>query len=367
MGDQHDAGAALAALPRWLPPSEQFVDQVLRRSGYRPVVAVRRGVVHPEAFPQRPLHRLDRLLSPVPAAQERRAVAMALLGLVLAHRARVLHVHFGYEVQGVVGAARRARVPLVLSVHGNDVTSSAARTRLGLRHALQEADAVVVPSGFLAEKAVVAGALPERVRVLPSGVDLEAFPPSPPADGPPTVVFVGRFVEKKGLDVLAAAWPMIHAGRPDARLLLLGEGELDPAALLPDAERWLPQPQRRAEQVRAALTRATVVVTPSRTAADGDSESLLLVNLEAQAVGRPVVSTRHGGIPDAVDDGTTGVLVPEADPAALAEAVLDLLRDPHRARAMGAAGVANARRFDADLTARRIDDLYDELLSADRT
>jgi glycosyltransferase involved in cell wall biosynthesis len=219
---------------------------------------------------------------------------------------------------------------------------------------------VVVPSRFLLERAVEAGARADRVRVLPSGVDRAVFRPAPPSDGQPTAVFVGRFVEKKGLDVLAAAWPAVRAAVPGARLLLLGEG---PLAVLPDAERWVLDPRRRADQVREALQRASVVVTPSRTAADGDSESLLLVNLEAQAVGRPVVSTRHGGIPEAVEEGRSALLVPEADPAALADAVVALLRDPDRAREMGRAGVEVAARFDADLLAARVDALYDELLA----
>lgn len=352
-------------LPSWLPPTEQYVDQLLRRSRFRPVVAVRRGVVHPEAFPQRPLHRLDRVLQLVPGGQERRAVAALLGGLVRCHRARLLHVHFGFEVNGVVGAARFAQVPLVLSVHGNDVTALPSRDRPELRHALAAASAVVVPSPFLAEHAVAAGAVRDRVRVLPSGVDLALFPPAPQHDGPPTVVFVGRFVEKKGVDVLAAAWPRVHTAVPAAQLLLLGEGPLETlvAQAFPDAEHWRPDPSGRVAQVRAALQRATVVVSPSRTATDGDSESLLLVNLEAQASGRPIVTTRHGGIPDAVVEDETALLVPESDAEALADAIIALLRDPHRARTMGAAGPAAAARFEATATSARVDALYDELLS----
>jgi glycosyltransferase involved in cell wall biosynthesis len=355
-------GTVVHYLPRWLPPSEQFVDQVVRRSAYRPVVVARRGLVHPEAFPQRPLHRLDRLLRLAPSSQERRAVAAALRCLLAWHRARVLHVHFGFEVEGVVGAARRAGVPLVVSVHGNDVTAGWSKDRPALRYALEAADAVVVPSAFLADHAVVAGAGRERVHVLPSGVDRSVFTSAPPHDGPPTVVFVGRFVEKKGLDVLARAWPAVRSAVPEARLLLLGDGPLDAMGLIPDAERWVPEPYNRVAQVRRALERASVVVTPSRTAADGDSESLLLVNLEAQAVGRAVVTTRHGGIPDAVEEGRCAELVPEGDDAALAAALVAVLRDPDRAAAMGRAGLEVAARFDADLMSARVDSLYDRLL-----
>jgi glycosyltransferase involved in cell wall biosynthesis len=348
--------SVLHYVPRWLPPSEQFVDQLLRRSAARPVVAVRRGVVSPEAFPQHPLVRLDRVLRPVPASQERRAVALALLAALRATRARLLHVHFGREVEGVVGAARRARVPLVVSVHGSDVTSDASKGSAALRHALSSADAVVVPSPWLGGHARAAGA--REVRVLPSGVDRAFFTPQPWPEGPPTVAFIGRFVEKKGLDVLAAAWPRTTS----ARLLVLGDG---PVAPPPQAEVWRPDPRRRAEQVREVLRQASLVVTPSRTAADGDSESLLLVNLEAQACGRPVLSTRHGGIPSGVSP-ESAVLVPENDAPALASALEELLRAPDRLRAMGSAGPAVAARFDADTCAAGVDALYAELLALRR-
>ncbi|MDX6218093.1 MAG: colanic acid/amylovoran biosynthesis glycosyltransferase [Frankiales bacterium] len=351
--------AVLHYLPRWLPPSEQYVHQLLSRSSYRPVVAVRRGVVRPEAFPQQPLVRLDRLLRFLPAAQERRGVAAALALAVRRYGAGLLHAHFGFELDGVVGGARRAGVPLVVSVHGHDVAAGRARQDQALRHALGSADAVVVPSSFLGGHAIACGAREDRVRVLPSGVDRTVFTPQAWPDGPPTAVFVGRFVEKKGLDVLAAAWPQVLAACPAARLLVLGEGPLSPPS---QAEVWIPDPARRAQQVRAALARGTVVVTPSRTATDGDSESLLLVNLEAQAVGRAVVSTRHGGIPSAVS-ADSALLVGEADPTALAEAVVAVLGDPERARRMGAAGPLVAAAFDADVCAARVDALYAELLS----
>jgi glycosyltransferase involved in cell wall biosynthesis len=344
-------------VPRWLPLSEQYVDQLLRGSVHQPVVAVRRGVLNLGAFPQSRLVRLDRILAPVPRRLQRQATGAALALTLRRHRADLLHVHFGFEVDGVVGAARRAGVPLVVSVHGNDVTSARTDTP-AQRRALSLADAVVVPSAFLAEHAVRRGARPDRIHVVPSGVELSAHPVQPWPSGPPTAVFIGRFVEKKGLDVLAEAWPAVLAQVPEARLLVLGEGPVPPPA---GAERWPPDPSRRLEQVREALGRAAVVVTPSRTAADGDSESLLLVNLEAQASGRAVVTTRHGGIPEFVDE-RTAVLVPEGDAPALAHAVARLLADPATAQEMGRVGPSVAARFSAEAGAAGVDAVYADLL-----
>jgi glycosyltransferase involved in cell wall biosynthesis len=179
------------------------------------------------------------------------------------------------------------------------------------------------------------------------------------------VGFVGRFVEKKGLDVLLAAWPAVRAAVPEACLRLLGYGPLE--AMVRRAgdgvEVVAPCGDAPAAQVRDALRQAAVVVAPSRTAADGDAESLLLVNLEAQATGRPVVTTRHGGIPEFVDDGRTGVLVPEGDAYALAGALVSLLLDAGARARMAEAGPRWAARFDVRTSVAALDGVYDEVMS----
>jgi colanic acid/amylovoran biosynthesis glycosyltransferase len=165
--------------------------------------------------------------------------------------------------------------------------------------------------------------------------------------------------------VLLDAWPAVVAAVPDARLRVLGDGPL--RSLLDAApasvEHVLPDPARRREQVREVLHSACVVTTPSRTAPDGDAESLLLVNVEAMASGRPVVSTRHGGIPEYVDDGVTGLLVPEGDAAALARALVAVLEDGALRERLTGAGLATARRLDVRRCCARVDDLYDALVT----
>ncbi len=111
---------------------------------------------------------------------------------------------------------------------------------------------------------------------------------------------------------------------------------------------------------------ARVVATPSHTSSDGDAESLLLVNLEAQASGRPVVTTRHGGIPEYVADGVSTLLVDAGDAAALAGALVRVLRDRALAERLAAGGPGVAARFDVREMAGRVDDLYDEVLERPR-
>jgi colanic acid/amylovoran biosynthesis glycosyltransferase len=315
-----------------------------------------------DRFPARRLHslaRVDGLRSPV---WSRRAVTVALAAMAVRHRVEVVHAHHGYRTYRLVGLIERLRLPLVVSLHGHDVTGLLVENPHAYERVAELTAAAVVPSRFLAGLAVAAGFPLERIHVIPSGVDTRLFAASPLPEGPPEALFVGRFVAKKGLDVLAEAWPAVRAAVPGARLRLLGFGDLEPLARsIPGAEVVL-SPTRAA--VRDAMRRARLVVTPSHTASDDAVESLLVVNLEAQASGRAVVTTRHGGIPEYVREGRTALVVPEGDADALAEALASVLGDEALAARLGAAGPEWVAQFDLRRTARRIDELYDEVCAA---
>ncbi|MFP5219527.1 MAG: glycosyltransferase [Actinomycetes bacterium] len=333
---------------RWLPPTEGFVAAVVEGSVHDGRVVSRE---RPAAEQQRvrragSLHRWH----------SDRAVRLALAARGL--QADLVHVHFGYRLRDA--QLLLGRRPVVVSLHGHDATAFARAWPEYYAGVLDRAAAVVVPSSLLARRAEQLGA--RAVHVVPSGVDTRLFAPQPLPRGT-DVVFVGRLVEKKGVDVLLRAWPRVRAAVPRARLRVLGSGplldlvrrtasdgvEIRPGAMSPLA-------------VRDALARATVVCTPSRTAADGDAESLLLVNLEAQAMGRPVVTTQHGGIPEFLGEGAA--VVPENDPGSLADALIRVLTDRALAESMAAAGPATAARFEVRACTRRLDDeVYAPLLS----
>ncbi|HUC36542.1 MAG TPA: glycosyltransferase [Acidimicrobiales bacterium] len=357
-------GAVMHFKADWLPSSEGFVYDLVRHLRRRPVIVGFNRLQNTDRFPIDDVHSLgslDRYVRPVAA----RPIAFtAALGL-LARRRRValVHAHHGYRVEATLGLVRGLRLPLVLSLHGHDVTGYLEHVLDPYRETAAVVSAVVVPSRFLVEHAVAAGFDEERVRVMPSGIDTSFFSASPLPDGDPVVVFVGRFVAKKGLDTLAAAWPKVQSSFPAARLRLLGYGPLEPLARSIAGRVSVEiAPERRT--VRDAIRGARVVVSPSHLAEDDAAESLLVVNLEAQASARPVVTTRHGGIPEYVRDGQTAIVIPENDPEALADAIAELLGDEELARRMGSAGPAWASRFDVRRTAAQMDSLYDELLVA---
>lgn len=350
----------------WLPLSEQFVHTLITHSRHPGVVVSRERLVHTDVFPYRPVRSLRLIPKKGSYRTERRLVTAAYLAVTAPYRPALVHHHHGYRATDVVGLSLRRRIPYVLSLHGQDVTTHAYQWPDDLSGAFEVASAVIVPSQFLVEPTVAIGARPDSIFVIPSGVDTAFFTPTPLPSGPPEAVFIGRFVEKKGIDTLLAAWPLVLRQVPQATLRLLGFGPLeDPEwSSYPGVVVERAQPSRRADQVKQAIRRARLVVTPSRTASDGDSDTLLLVNLEAQASGRPLVTTRHGGIPEYVDEGNTALLVPEAEPEALAEAMTRVLTDDVLAERLGSAGPGWVQQFDVDVCTSRVDDLYDGLIRA---
>jgi glycosyltransferase involved in cell wall biosynthesis len=354
----------------WGIPSERFVVDLVRgATATRPVVVC--GRRHPVPDPPRvPVHALLRLLPRRPEDRLRRPIRALLATYAVAHRARLLHAHFGYYAAHTAAVARRLGKPWVVSLHGYDVLVMAPDDPE--LHRIVMADAVVVPSTFLASVAVDRGFPADRVRVIPSGIDLSSYEfveRSNRAGAPVRVTFAGRFVAKKGVLEAARAMAAVQQQRGGLVCRFVGYGPLEDElraeldglrleATVVDG--------RAADAVRSALAATDIVVTPSRTADNGDAESLGLVNIEAQACGVPVLSTRHGGIPDAVS-ADAGMLVAEGDVPALSAALLDLVEHPERWPAMGRAGRAHVeQRFVLADRVRDVERLYAELLATGR-
>lgn len=182
------------------------------------------------------------------------------------------------------------------------------------------------------------------------GVDIPPTAPSPPSFAPPRLLGVGRLVPMKGFDIAIEAMAKVRSVRPDVHLTIAGDGPERPgleaqarALGLSDAIAFLGW-QSQAD-VYALQAASSLCIMPSRNTRTEYTEGLGLVALEAAAVGRAVVGTRVGGVPEAIADGETGLLVPPDDAAALAEAILTLLADPERTTAMGTSARDRARQL----------------------
>jgi glycosyltransferase involved in cell wall biosynthesis len=232
-----------------------------------------------------------------------------------ARDAELVHAHW----LASAAIARLSRRPFVVTLHG---TGSAGRlSDLSLarhvpwlvRFLLRPARTVICVSSPLAQTMRAIGV--ERVRWIPNGVDVPHAPRRPRRE--PFALYVGRLSPEKGIAELVE-------GTRGVPLVVAGDGPL--RTLVPDALGFVPH-----GELAGLYERAAVVVFPSR------QEGLPLSLLEAMAHGCPVVATRVGGIPQLVDDGDTGLLVPPGEPAALRSAIETVLADPALGRRLGRA------------------------------
>ncbi|SHG22374.1 Glycosyltransferase involved in cell wall bisynthesis [Jatrophihabitans endophyticus] len=361
----------------WLAGSETFVrDQVAAMRRWEPVRFGLRAVAEPLTPADRTLlgpsrHHELRLELTGSIGLRRRAAAF-----LRERQVRLVHAHFGLDATSARPVAARLGVPLVATCHGYDVTKLTRlpppmgwEYRRRLRQAFDSAGALVAVSRFIAERMAALGADPDRIRILPIGIDTRGVRDTDPLPDPARrrgVAFVGRLVPKKGVTELLQTWGALPASlRAQHPLRIVGEGplhaELAAAAAAVDGPVEL-LGYRSSAEVADVLARSAVYLQPSRTAADGDAEGFGMVYLEAALQGLPSVAYAHGGVTDAVSDGVTGLLAPEGDHAALHANLEQLLTDPALAGRLGAAGRHRVlTEFDVVTCTAALERLYDEV------
>lgn len=181
---------------------------------------------------------------------------------------------------------------------------------------------------------------------------------------PVVVLGVGRFVEKKGFRYLIDALAILRSAGFDARLELIGDGPLRADLLRQVADQELGQQVKwwgalSPEEVRDRLERAHIVVVPSVEAASGEKEGMPVVVVEALAAGRPVIATRHAGIPEVIQDRVTGILVSERDSQAIADAIVEFTNDQALREQCVQAGIDYVcRQYDVNVCSRNLKQLF---------
>jgi colanic acid/amylovoran biosynthesis glycosyltransferase len=320
--------------------------------------------------------------SSVPGKVRRRLFWLLSLGRNFYARLRdvdpaLIHAHFAVDGASALAIATRLGIPLVVTLHGYDVTSTdgalsrSAEGRRYLRYRERlwdKASVFLCISRFLYDRALAAGFPREKLRVHYTGTDLSLFKAMDGRRDPNLIVFVGRLVEKKGCRYLLDALELVRRSHPSVWLVCIGDGPLRGALEAQAAASNLPctfMGSQPPEVVRETLARARIFCVPSVEAGSGDSEGLGMVFVEAQAMGTPVVSFRHGGIPEVVLHGQTGFLAPERDRDLLACYLLKLLQDDATWQRMSERGQGwVARAFDLQTQTLELEAIYRDVLAA---
>ncbi|WP_332767422.1 glycosyltransferase [Phenylobacterium sp.] len=284
----------------------------------------------------------------------------------------VLHCHFGTLAEPVLRHRRAGALSGAVVVHfrGYDITSHVERRGEDCYEAVfAQADAFVTNSVFFRDRVISLGCPPERITIVESPINIGLFPYAPRAlrpGEPVRIVTVGRLVEKKGIAyAIQAVARLRESGRP-VEYRIVGEGQERPALERLIGELGLDGAvsmlgEMSQEGIAAELAQAHIFLAPSVRARDGSEDSAINTLKEAMACGVPVVSTWHGGIPELVEDGVSGLLAPERDAPGLAERLEILVGDPALASKFSAAGRQIVeRRFSFPVISDQLLKVYEE-------
>jgi glycosyltransferase involved in cell wall biosynthesis len=297
----------------------------------------------------------------------------ALLRVLSQTRARLLHIYFGHIAVHLLPLIRTWENPSIVSFHGADVMVDMNKPayREATLQMLESVKLVLVRSESLQRTLIDLGCDPKKIEIQRTGIPLQEFPfreRAVPKNSEWRFVQAGRLIEKKGLPVTLRAFSTFLKQHPNATLTIAGEGPLlgelqKIVGELKIAERVSFTGFISQEQLRELYYKSHIFLHPSQTGGDGNQEGIPNSMLEAMATGLPVFATLHGGIPEAIDNGVSGVLVPERDDGALARALLDAAQDPGFLARIAQSGAEAVRRnFDLAAQAQRLEEIYLNLL-----
>ena len=361
------------------PEMHHIHRQILAVEGWRPLVLAQKvenraafPVERLEVVPRSPLRfaarAIERSWTHAPW-QITRGEARRMAGVLRRSEARVLHVFFGNVSVHLLPLLETCGLPVVVSFHGADVAGAIAGDsyRAARQRVFALASRVACRSEALAGAVHRLGCPRGKLRLVPTALPgLDFVPHELPADGAIRLVQASRLVPKKGLATSLEAFAKLAEDFPGMTFTIAGSGPLETelrerAKKLGISSRVKFAGFLDQEPLRELLKASHVFLHPSETVG-GDVEGVPNGLLEAMALGLPVVATRHGGIPEAVEDGVSGLLCDERDADAVAAAVRRLAGDPPLYARIGAEGAAAVNaKFSRASVGKILRDLYGDL------
>ena len=297
-----------------------------------------------------------------------------LEGVLTRRNAQLLHVYFGHTGVHLLPFMRNWSRPSLVSFHGMDIMLRNEEPGYNhrLRALLATLPLVLARSESLGSRLMELGCDASKIRINRTGVPMGGFPylvHSPPADGAWCIIQASRFIEKKGLEITLKVFAEFRKKYPNSELILAGEGPLE--GQLKDLARTLGVGGSvhypgflNQKQLAAAYRSAHLFLHPSQTTTSGDQEGVPNSMLEAMASGLPVIATLHGGIPEAVHSGYDGLLVPERDTAALANALFEIAEDSVTYETFSRNAAQSVREnFEQGRSIARLEGFYRELIN----
>lgn len=293
---------------------------------------------------------IKRVLQRVRKADPQDMLRGAIVRLLKKHHIDRVLAEYGPTGTAMIDVCERAGIPLVAHFHGIDAFHAKLLKENGnYARLFGTAKAIVAVSREMETQLLTLGCPRGKVYYNCYGIEVDRFARADPAHSLKTFLAVGRFVDKKAPQLLLAAFAKARERDPEMRLVMAGDGPLWEStrslarALGTDGAVEFPGVITQ-DQVAERMRTARAFVQHSVTTRDNDHEGTPLSILEAMASGLPVVSTRHGGIPDVVEHEVHGLLSAEADTDSMAAHLLRLANDPALATRMGAAGRERAMR-----------------------
>ncbi|HHP7246002.1 MAG TPA: glycosyltransferase [Elainellaceae cyanobacterium] len=289
----------------------------------------------------------------------------------------IIHCQFGtVSFRGMAFSAVNAPSAKLLTIfRGHDISYFVKEKGENVYDSLFECgDYFLANCDFFKRRVIELGCPREKIRVHGSGLDYSRFPFQTrqlPQDGPIRIATTGRLVEKKGIEYGIRA--VAHALKQHSNLeyIIIGDGplrsELEHLIQLLNAEQSIKLlGQKSQTELINLLGTSHLFIAPSVTAADGNQDAPVNVLKEAMAMGIPVISTLHGGIPELVEEGVSGFLVPERDADAIADRLIYLIEHPECWSAMGKAGRSFVEQhYDLNRLNDALVALYESLLQPD--